>query len=52
MGRDKNDRVHLSIDEARGGEEIMRSNLHRFIFLAGLAGSVALVIILILAGLS
>jgi len=48
--RREDDRVHLPTDEARGGEIIMRNNLHRFIFLTGLAGSLLLVIILILAG--
>lgn len=50
MWRDWDDRVHLSANEARGGEVIMRNGVHRFVFLAGLAGSLLLVIILILAG--
>jgi hypothetical protein len=39
--------VHLTGNEARGGEIILRSRIRRWVFIAGLAG---MVIVLLLAG--
>jgi hypothetical protein len=42
MRYDKDDRVHLSSQEPRGGEIILRQRWQRLVFLAGLAGFVLL----------
>lgn len=39
--------VHLTGNEARGGEIILRSRIRHWVFIAGLAG---MVIVLLLAG--
>ena len=46
MRRDRNDRVHLTADEARGGEVILRSRARRAVFLAGLIGAILLALVL------
>jgi hypothetical protein len=51
MWRDKSNHVHLSGDEARGGEIILRTRVRRVIFLTGLVGVVVLAIIVGLATL-
>jgi hypothetical protein len=38
--------VHLSADEARGGEIILRTRARRLIFLAGIAGIVILAVLI------
>lgn len=47
----KQEEIHVPADKARGGEIILRTRWHRIIFIAGLAGSVLLVLILSLIGL-
>jgi hypothetical protein len=46
MWRDRGNHVHLSADEARGGEVILRTRRRRTIFLAGLIGFVLLAFML------
>lgn len=41
---------HISAQDARGGEIILRTRARRWIFLAGLIGFVVLVILLSVAG--
>jgi len=49
MWRDRNNRVHISTDEARGGEIILRTPARRAIFLGGLIGAVILGLAMIVA---
>ncbi|UIJ44355.1 peptide ABC transporter permease [Sphingomonas cannabina] len=44
--------VHISAEDARGGEIILRSRARRAVFLAGLVGMVVLAILLVLAGVA
>ncbi len=42
--------IHISADDARGSEIILGSRARRFIFLAGLIGSMVIAVILMLVG--
>jgi hypothetical protein len=42
MWRDRQRRIHLSADEARGGEIVLTTPVRRAVFLGGLVGGVIL----------
>lgn len=44
--------IHISAEDARGGEIILRSRARRAVFLVGLIGMVVLAILLVLAGVA
>jgi hypothetical protein len=49
MWRDRNRRIHISADEARGAQILLTSPLRLWLFIGGLAGSVLLAVILAVA---
>jgi hypothetical protein len=49
MWRDRQGRTHLSAEEARGGEIVLRTPARRAIFLGGLIGALAVGIAVIFA---
>ena len=51
MWRDSSNHVHLSANEARGGEIILHARWQRAIFLLGLVGFVLLALVLAISGL-
>src|SRR2546430_815092 len=50
MWRDRRGRVHVSAEEARGGEIILRTPTQRAVFLSGLIGVIVLALAAIFAG--
>jgi hypothetical protein len=49
MWRDRGDRIHVSADEARGGEIVLRTPARRAIFLGGLIGAMIVGLAAVLA---
>lgn len=49
MWRDRQNRVHVTSEEARGGEIVLRTPGRRAVFLGGLIGALALGVAMIFA---
>jgi hypothetical protein len=49
MWRDRNRRIHISADEARGAEILLRSPLRFWLFVGGLIAAVAIAVAIAMA---